>query len=89
MLGIVKNDLKNYMTFLINGNKIQSKQKNSLMKNNYEIKQHYIVQLENEQLRERIKELVTQFNELKKKYEDKEREGMVQSEGINSTIEER
>mgnify|MGYP006269045449 CR=1 FL=1 len=59
------------------------------MKNNYEIKQHYIVQLENEQLRERIKELVTQFNELKKKYEDKEREGMVQSEGINSTIEER
>jgi regulator of replication initiation timing len=59
------------------------------MKNNYEIKQHYIVQLENEQLRERIKELVTQFNELKKKYEDKEREGMVQREGINSIIEER
>lgn len=56
------------------------------MKNNYEIKQHYIVQLENEQLRERIKELVAQFNELKKKYEERER--MVQSERINSVIEE-
>ena len=43
------------------------------MKNNYEIKQHYIVQLENEQLRERIKELVAQFNELKKKYAERER----------------
>ena len=58
------------------------------MKNNYELKQHYIVQLENEQLRERIKELVAQFNELKKKYEDKEREGMVQSKGIGAVIEE-
>ena len=58
------------------------------MRNNYELKQHYIVQLENEQLRERIKELVAQFNELKKKYEDKEREGMVQREGIGAIIEE-
>ncbi len=58
------------------------------MRNNYELKQHYIVQLENEQLRERIKELVAQFNELKKKYEDKEREGMVQRERIGAIIEE-
>ena len=38
------------------------------MKNNYELKQHYIVQLENEQLRERIKELVAEFNELNKPF---------------------
>tara|TARA_R110000868_G_scaffold190090_1_gene433671 strand:+ start:259 stop:423 length:165 start_codon:yes stop_codon:yes gene_type:complete len=48
------------------------------MKNNYEIKQHYLIQLENEQLRERIKELVAQFNELKKKYAERER--LVQNE---------
>ncbi len=53
------------------------------MKNNYEIKQHYIVQLENEQLRERIKELVIKFNELKKKYEG---ERMVQGERDNALI---
>jgi regulator of replication initiation timing len=52
------------------------------MKNNYELKQHYIVQLENEQLRERIKELIAQFNELKKKYEERER--LVQNERQNA-----
>jgi regulator of replication initiation timing len=56
------------------------------MKNNYEIKQHYIVQLENEQLRERIKELVAQFNELKKKYAERER--LAQSKGIDALIQE-
>ena len=56
------------------------------MKNNYEIKQHYIVQLENEQLRERIKELVIKFNELKKKYDERER--MVQGERSNALIQE-
>jgi regulator of replication initiation timing len=34
------------------------------MKNKYEIGQNYILNLENEQLRERIKELVAEFNEL-------------------------
>jgi len=52
------------------------------MRNNYELKQHYIVQLENEQLRERIKELIAQFNELKKKYEERER--LVQNERQNA-----
>jgi len=56
------------------------------MRNNYEIKQHYIVQLENEQLRERIKELVAEFNELKKKYEERDR--LVQNEGQNAVIQE-
>jgi regulator of replication initiation timing len=56
------------------------------MKNNYELKQHYIVQLENEQLRERIKELVAEFNELKKKYAERER--MVQNEGQNAVTQE-
>jgi len=56
------------------------------MKNKYEIGQNYILNLENEQLRERIKDLVAQVNELKKKYEAKERVWMVQNSGVNSVI---
>lgn len=59
------------------------------MKNKYEIGQNYILNLENEQLRERIKELVIQVNELKKKYEEREkRKGMVQNERSNAVIQE-
>jgi len=58
------------------------------MKNKYEIGQNYILNLENEQLRERIKELVAQFNELKKKYENEFAEGMVQDKRRNSIIQE-
>jgi regulator of replication initiation timing len=58
------------------------------MKNKYEIGQNYILNLENEQLRERIKELVAQFKELKKKYENEFAEGVVQTERDNSTIQE-
>jgi regulator of replication initiation timing len=58
------------------------------MKNNYEISQTYLVQLENEHLRERIKKLVADFNELKKKYEERERERMVQNQGIDAIIQE-
>jgi hypothetical protein len=58
------------------------------MKNKYEIGQNYILNLENEQLRERIKELVAQFKELKKKYENEFAEGVVQNERDNSTIQE-
>jgi regulator of replication initiation timing len=58
------------------------------MKNKYEIGQNYILNLENEQLRERIKELASQVNELKKKYEEREkREGMVQNERANAVIQ--
>jgi cell division septum initiation protein DivIVA len=56
------------------------------MKNNYEIKQSYIVQLENEQLRERVKELLAQINELKKKYAERER--LVQNERQNGVTQE-
>ena len=59
------------------------------MKNKYEIGQNYILNLENEQLRERIKELVSQVNELKNKYEEREkRKGLVQNERENAIIQE-
>ena len=58
------------------------------MKNQYEIKQSYIISLENEQLRDRIMELTKQFNELKKKYENEFAEGMVQVEGVHEIVQE-
>ena len=58
------------------------------MKNQYEIKQSYIISLENEQLRDRIMELTKQFNELKKKYENGFAERVVQDEGRNPIIQE-
>ena len=58
------------------------------MKNKYEIGQNYILNLENEQLRERIKELVVQFNELKKKYENQFAERVVQDEGVHEIVQE-
>ena len=58
------------------------------MKNQYEMKQTYLIALENEQLRERIKDLVAQVNELKKIYESKERVPMAQSKGKNAVIQE-
>ena len=59
------------------------------MKNNYEMKQSYIITLENEQLRDRIMELTKQFNELKKKYENKLAEGVVQDKRENAVVQER
>ena len=56
------------------------------MKNQYEIKQSYIVQLENEQLRQRVKELLAQINELKKVNEIKERERVVQNQRLDAVI---
>ena len=58
------------------------------MKNKYEIGQNYILNLENEQLREKIKELVAQFNELKKKYENQFAERVVQDEGVHEIVQE-
>ena len=58
------------------------------MKNQYEIKQSYIISLENEQLRDRIMELTKQFNELKKKYESAERILVAQEKGENAVIQE-
>ena len=58
------------------------------MKNKYEMSPNYILTLENEELRDRVMELTKQFNELKKKYEEREREGMVQTEGIHEIVQE-
>jgi regulator of replication initiation timing len=58
------------------------------MKNNYLISPNYLLQLENDELRERIKTLISEFKELKKLYEEREREGMVQNQGDNAIIQE-
>jgi FtsZ-binding cell division protein ZapB len=58
------------------------------MKNKYTINPNYLLQLENDELRERIKTLISEFKELKKLYEEREREGMVQNQGDNAIIQE-
>jgi FtsZ-binding cell division protein ZapB len=58
------------------------------MKNKYTINPNYLLQLENDELRERIKTLISEFKELKKLYEEREREGMVQNKGDNAIIQE-
>jgi regulator of replication initiation timing len=57
-------------------------------KNNYLISPNYLLQLENDELRERLKTLISEFKELKKLYEEREREGMVQNKGNNAIIQE-
>ena len=57
------------------------------MKNKYEISQNYILNLENEELRERIKKLIADYKELKKLYDDKERERLVQIQGNDAIIQ--
>jgi regulator of replication initiation timing len=59
-----------------------------MKKNNYLISPNYLLQLENDELRERIKTLISEFKELKKLYEEREREGMVQNKGDNAIIQE-
>lgn len=59
------------------------------MKNNYLISPNYLLQLENEELRERIKKLIADYKELKNQYEERERERrMVQDKRSDATIEE-
>jgi FtsZ-binding cell division protein ZapB len=59
-----------------------------MKKNNYTISPNYLLQLENDELRERVKKLISEFKELKKLYEEREREGMVQNQGDNAIIQE-
>jgi len=59
-----------------------------MKKNNYLISPNYLLQLENDELRERIKKLISEFKELKKLYEEREREGMVQNNGTDAIIQE-
>ena len=59
-----------------------------MKKNNYLISPNYLLQLENDELRERIKKLISDFKELKKLYEEREREGMAQNQGNDAIIQE-
>jgi cell division protein FtsB len=55
------------------------------MKNNYELKQTMLLSIENETLRERVKELKLEI----KKLQDEKREGkVVQGKGENAIIQE-
>ena len=61
------------------------------MKNNYLISPNYLLQLENDELRERIVKLIADYKELKKLYDEKNigaAEGMVQDERENAIIQE-
>jgi regulator of replication initiation timing len=61
------------------------------MKNNYLISPNYLLQLENDELRERIKKLISDFKELKKLYDEKNSgaaKEMVQNSGEDAIIQE-
>lgn len=55
------------------------------MKNNYELKQTMLLSIENETLRERVKELKL---EIKKLQDEKREREMVQIKGENAIIQE-
>jgi len=62
-----------------------------MKKNNYLISPNYLLQLENDELRERIKQLIADYKELKKMYDEKNNrleEGVVQNERSNAIIQE-
>ena len=56
------------------------------MKNKYEIGQNYILNLENESLREKVKKLIADYKELKKKYDEYEAEKLGQQNKGNDAI---
>jgi regulator of replication initiation timing len=58
------------------------------MKNKYEIGQNYILNLENEALREKVKKLIADYKELKNEYDKREAERVVQNERDNAIIQE-
>jgi len=59
-----------------------------MMKNKYEIAQNYLLNLENEELRERLKKLTIELNDLKKKYEQIQQRIVVQEIGNNDLPKE-
>ena len=61
-----------------------------MKKNNYLISPNYLLQLENEELRERVKKLIAEYKELEKLYEKNNRieERVVQDKGSNAIIQE-
>jgi regulator of replication initiation timing len=59
------------------------------MKNKYEIGQNYLLNLENEILRDKIKKLIADYKELKNEYDKKEEERLgKQNQGDNAIIQE-
>ena len=60
------------------------------MKNKYEIGQNYVLNLENEALREKVKKLIADYKELKKIYDEQEAERLgKQDQRDNAIIQER
>lgn len=57
-----------------------------MKKNNFLISPNYLLQLENDELRERVKTLISELKELKKLYESAERERVVQDKGTDAVI---
>jgi len=59
------------------------------MRNKYEIGQNYLLNLENETLREKIKKLIADYKELKNEYDKREEERLGrQNQGDNAIIQE-
>ena len=56
------------------------------MKNKYEIGQNYLLNLENETLREKIKKLIADYKELKKKYDEQEAQRLGKQNKRNDAI---
>ena len=60
------------------------------MKNKYEISQNYILNLENEALREKVMKLIADYKELKNEYDKREAERLgKQNKRDNAIIQER
>lgn len=60
------------------------------MKNKYEISQNYILNLENEALREKVMKLIADYKELKNEYDKREAERLgQQNQRDNAIIQER
>jgi FtsZ-binding cell division protein ZapB len=52
------------------------------MKNKYTINPNFLLQLENDELREKIKKLISDFNELKKLFEEREKQNEIDNDKI-------
>jgi hypothetical protein len=52
------------------------------MKNKYTINPNFLLQLENDELREKIKKLISDFNELKKLFEEREKQNEINNDKI-------
>jgi regulator of replication initiation timing len=92
MLGMIKRDLRKCMTYTIDGQITQSRRGNlsypkiMTMKKNYLIKDHYLLQLENDTLREQLKQLKAEIAELKNKLNEKEMPKMQDRKTIDGLL---